>query len=82
MRVFTLTTSLATALLPMSAVADWDSLKDVTTTASCGTGCGSLAPIFENDAFDDICDKLVEDGYVILDEGRDDISMPCNWLMN
>jgi hypothetical protein len=64
MRASNFVSSLAIALLPTAAVADWAGLKDTTTLGSCGTRSGSLMPVFENDAFDDICDKLVKDGCV------------------
>ena len=65
MRVSAVITSLAIALLPSVAVADWAELRDLTKVSGCGLTCGSLLPIFENDSFDDICNKLVEDGCVL-----------------
>jgi hypothetical protein len=64
MRSSTFATSLVVAFLPISVIADWAQLQDVVKTEGCGDGCSSLAPIFEDDAFDGIFDKLVEDGYV------------------
>ncbi|KAJ5768693.1 hypothetical protein N7533_001276 [Penicillium manginii] len=63
MRSSTFATSLLVAFLPISVIADWAQLQDVVKTEGCGDGCSSLAPIFEDDAFDGIFDKLVEDGY-------------------
>lgn len=59
-------TSFAVALLPSMAVADWASVADPVKLASCGTTCSSILPSFSNDSFDDICNKLVEDGYVFF----------------
>lgn len=66
MRASTLITSLAIALLPAVAVADWAEIKDTVKLAGCGTVCSSILPAFSNDSFDDICNKLVEDGYVSI----------------
>lgn len=68
MRISAVITSLAIALLPSVAVADWAELRDLTKVSGCGLQCGSLLPIFENDSFDDICNKLVEDGCVFPHE--------------
>ncbi|KAJ5326292.1 hypothetical protein MYU51_010379 [Penicillium brevicompactum] len=62
MHVSTIITSLAIAMLPAVAVADWAELKDQLKLSSCGTVCSSILPAFSNDSFDDICNKLVEDG--------------------
>lgn len=63
MRASTLAASFAIAMLPAIAVADWAEIKDTVKLSSCGTVCSSLLPAFSNDSFDDICNKLVEDGY-------------------
>lgn len=57
-------TSHVISLLPISVAGDWAQLKDVVKTEGCGDGCSSLGPIFEHNAFDGICDMIVEDGYV------------------
>lgn len=67
MRVSTFIASLTIALLPSVVVADWAETRDLTKLSGCGLQCSSLLPEFANDAFDDICNKLVEDGYVIPD---------------
>jgi hypothetical protein len=66
MRSSTLATFFAIGLLPAVTVADWASVKDIVKLASCGTTCSSILPSFSNDSFDDICNKLVEDGYVFI----------------